>query len=138
LVNLFCGPNGSGKTQKLIDHANEELSKTQGLIVFIDKSDKRRQRVNSQIKFVNTKEFSLDAPDAFYGFICGIISGNYDINRVYTDNLADIIRADSEEECKAFISKINAISENYQVEFYFTLTTPPEDTTRVTELVFNG
>ncbi|MDR2519816.1 MAG: hypothetical protein LBC69_01995 [Eubacteriaceae bacterium] len=138
MVNLFCGQNGSGKTQKLISHANAELERTEGLIVFIDKSDKRRLLVSNRIKFVNAKEYGLDSTEAFYGFICGVISGNYDINRIYIDNLKDIVKASTEGECNDFVGRINELSEKYQVEFFITLTTEKATSTQVMELVYNG
>jgi hypothetical protein len=136
MVNLFCGQNGSGKTQKIISHANNELLNTQGLIVYIDKNDKYRLSINNKIKFINAKEFNLYNQDLFYGFLCGIISGNYDINRVYIDNLNSIINISTEEEFKKFISKINLLSQKCDVEFYFTMTTTDNSSTHVTELVY--
>ena len=37
MINLILGANGSGKTQKLIEMANEELKNTDGLILYVDR-----------------------------------------------------------------------------------------------------
>ncbi|MCL1802277.1 MAG: hypothetical protein FWG30_01365 [Eubacteriaceae bacterium] len=136
MINLFSGPNGSGKTQKLINHANEELEKTQGLIVYIDKSDKHRLSIKNAIRFIDAKEFGIENADAFYGFICGILSGNYDINRIYIDNLYRIINTDSEDSLMAFIGRLERISSKCQTDFYFTHTT--ESSAQLVELVYTS
>ncbi len=127
MVNLICGPIGCGKTQKLIDHANNELKKTKGLIVFIDRSDKLRLNIDKQIRFINAKEFSIDNSDKFFGFLCGIISGNYDINRIYIDNIKTLANLQSKESINQIISKINELSGFNEVEFYITLDSPDVD-----------
>lgn len=127
MVNLISGPIGCGKTQKLIDHANNELKKTKGLIVFIDRSDKLRLNIDKQIRFINAKEFSIDNSDKFFGFLCGIISGNYDINRIYIDNIKTLANLKSNESINQIISKINELSGYNEVEFYITLDSPDVD-----------
>ena len=136
MVHLIYGQNGSGKTQKLINHANEELLKSHGLIVFIDKSDKYRRSINNQIKFINARDFRLNNTDLFYGFLCGILSGNYDINRVYIDNLKDIIQLNSNEELMSFIKEVNTLSIEFDTHFYITVTTDDDSPSEFKELLF--
>ena len=121
MVNLICGPNGSGKTQKLIDHANAELQNTNGLIVFIDKYDKHRLSIDKQIRFINAKEFALDNENKFFGFLCGILAGNYDINRIYIDNVKTIANIQDTEGINSILTKIRKLSAMHEVEFYLTL-----------------
>lgn len=136
MVYLICGQNGSGKTQKLINHANEELKNTHGLIAYIDKSDKYRLNISNKIKFINANEFKLGSPEGFYGFLCGILSGNYDINRIYIDNIGDIAGLQTELDLKSFISEINTLSQKSDADFYITMTTNSDKTPKITELVF--
>ncbi|NLW70288.1 MAG: ATP-binding protein [Eubacteriaceae bacterium] len=91
MITIISGPSGSGKTQKLIDMANGELSATKGLIVYIDKTNNHRLAVNRQVRFINTTEFDVDNKEKFIGLLCGLIAGNYDINRIYIDNITKII-----------------------------------------------
>lgn len=127
MVNLICGPIGSGKTQKLIDHANNELNNTNGLIVFIDKYDKHILDIDKQIRFINAKEFSVDNSEKFIGFLCGIISANYDINRIYIDNVKTIANLYSEDGIKDLVVKINELSGLAEVEFYLTFDSSDAD-----------
>jgi thymidine kinase len=72
MVNLICGPKGSGKTQRLIEHATKELQKTNGLIVFVDSNDKNRISITNEIRFINAKEFMIDNANNFFGFFVGL------------------------------------------------------------------
>lgn len=109
MINIIYGPNGSGKTQKLIDLANAELDNTDGLIVYLDKSNNHRLAVSKQIRFINTTEFSIVNADMFAGMLCGIVSGNYDINRIYIDNIPKIIGSNESGAICAMLGRIDAL-----------------------------
>ncbi|MCL1914577.1 MAG: hypothetical protein FWG10_12065 [Eubacteriaceae bacterium] len=135
MINLFCGVNGSGKTQKLISHANNELENTLGLIVFIDNGTKKRLSVSNQIKFVDVSEYEIYSPDLFYGFLCGIVCGNYDINRIYIDNMQSTLNLAEEKDFMAFLGKVNTLSQKAGVDFYITKN-EETGTNTVNELVY--
>lgn len=111
MINLIYGANGSGKTQKLIDLANAELEKTNGLIVYLDKSDSHRIAISPQIRFINVTEFDVNNADLFIGLLCGLVSGNYDINRIYIDNLHKIIGTTDAEAILDVLGKIRKLCE---------------------------
>ena len=46
MVNLVTGPRGSGKTQQMIDLANEKVKTSNGNVVFIKKSHKHTQWIS--------------------------------------------------------------------------------------------
>ncbi len=121
MMNFICGPNGSGKTQKLITLANEELENTNGLIVYIDKYDKHRLSVDNRIRFINAKEFDLGCVNKFFGFICGLIAGNYDINRIYIDNIISIAKVEDCATLQKLFKDIALLSQQHGVKFCFTI-----------------
>ena len=47
MVYLVTGPRGSGKTQQMIDLANEKVKTSNGNVVFIKKSHKDTTRLTS-------------------------------------------------------------------------------------------
>ncbi len=121
MINLIYGANGSGKTQKLIDLANAELEKTNGLIVYLDKSNSHRIAVSPQIRFINVTEFEIDNADLFIGLLCGLVSGNYDINRIYIDNLHKIIGSTDSEDIENILAKIRKLCEMNDMNCYVTI-----------------
>ena len=50
MVNLITGPRGSGKTQQMIELANEKVKTSNGNVVFIKKSHKDTYTVDFNIR----------------------------------------------------------------------------------------
>jgi hypothetical protein len=44
------------------------------------------------IRFINTSDYGIDNIDKLYGFVCGILSGDFDISSIYIDGLKKMIR----------------------------------------------
>ncbi len=118
MINLICGPNGSGKTQKLIDIANEELEKTDGLVVYLDATDAHRLGISKQIRFINVKDCDIDSADKFIGMICGLIAGNYDINRIFIDNIMKATNAKDTEEVEKILLQIHTICDKNDIQCF--------------------
>ncbi len=90
MINLIIGEKGSGKTKKMIDIINESAKTTPGNIVCIEKSMKLTYDLNHSARLINVDEYSITGYDALYGFIAGILAGNYDIVEVYVDGILKI------------------------------------------------
>ncbi len=118
MINLVYGANGSGKTQKLIDLANSEIEKTKGLIVYLDRSNNHRLAVDKRIRFINTDELGIGNTDTFIGLLTGLIAGNYDINRIYIDNLHKIIGSTDSSDITEVLKKINKLTDLNDIVFY--------------------
>jgi len=116
MLKFINGPVGSGKTQKLIDQANNELENTKGLIVYIDKSDKHRFDISSSIRFVDAKSFGVATADELASFVCGLIAGNYDINRIFIDNVDDIAALNDAAAFGLFFDRMSAIANTNDVQ----------------------
>lgn len=118
MINLVYGANGSGKTQKLIDLANNEIEKTKGLIVYLDRSNNHRLAVDKRIRFINTNELGVGNTDTFIGLLTGLIAGNYDINRIYIDNLHKIIGSTDSEVITEVLNKIDKLNDLSDIMFF--------------------
>ena len=91
MIQVFCNKRGSGKTKKLIDLANNQLTKAKGDSVYIDDDSSYIRQVDRRIRFISTEEFEITDCDSFYGLLCGIISENYDVENVYIDGILNIV-----------------------------------------------
>ena len=62
-----------------------------------------------------TSDFSIDSWKEFLGFICGIISSNFDITNIYVDGVLKIVNntLDGFEE---FLSDIDEISKKFNID----------------------
>ncbi len=118
MINLIYGPNGSGKTQKLIDIANEEVEKTDGLIVYLDATDAHRLDIDNKIRFINVKECDVNNADKFLGMLNGLIAGNYDINRIFVDNIMKATNINETQKVESLLSQISIICDKNDIQCY--------------------
>lgn len=121
MIAFIAGDKGSGKTKKLIDMANFEASKDEMNLVYIDRKDNHRREVVNSIRFVDLSEFYIYSSEMFFGFLNGLISGNYDIGKIYIDNVEKITNVDSVEKLDDFFAAASKLSDKYGVEFVFTI-----------------
>lgn len=87
MIKLLCGTKGSGKTKRLIDMANSEMKSGNGNIAFIDVDDNHIFSLDYSVRLINAMEFNINNIESFYGFLCGIIGMNYDVEKIYVDGI---------------------------------------------------
>ncbi len=126
MIRLIVGAAGTGKTKMLTQLANENIKKTKGYLVYIDYEDGRMLQIDHRIRYVSINEYQVSGEQGLYGFICGIIASNYDIETIYIDGLYKIInvRSDNSEE---FFKKLNSIGLKYNVNFVLTMSCDKEE-----------
>lgn len=117
MVELLIGKKGTGKTKTLIDNVNSAASVASGNVVFISKDSSRNMYdIKSQIRMVDTKEFEIDSWDKFLGFVCGIISGNFDITHIFIDGILKIVDHDL-NGFEEFLKAAEKISAKLHISF---------------------
>lgn len=97
MIKLITGTKGTGKTKILIDQINDAVKTTNGSLVCIEKGDTLRKQISYKVRWCDTEQFSIDNFDVFYGFVAGMLAGNYDIKEVYVDGILKIGGADFDE-----------------------------------------
>lgn len=120
MFKLIAGKEGCGKTKRIIDMANEQLKQSSGSIVFIDDDKKHMYDLRHDLRFISMDEFPVASGEAFFGFLCGLVSNNYDIESIYIDGLQKMTRM-SMDELNDFIHKTDGLSEKYNINFVYTL-----------------
>ncbi len=90
MIQLIVGSKGSGKTKKMIDMINASAKTTPGNIVCIEKSMKLTYDIDHAARLIDVDEYKINSYDMLYGFIAGILAGNYDIVEVYLDGVLKI------------------------------------------------
>ena len=107
MIHVIYGKKGSGKSKKLLDMANAEVEKTAGNIVYLDDNNRCMYDLKHEIRFINTSDYSIDNTDKLYGFVCGILSRDFDISTVYIDGLKKIVG--KEENLEKLIKKLDKV-----------------------------
>ncbi len=116
MVQILAGEKGEGKTKRLIDMANEASKNANGTVVFVDDDNKQMYNLHYSVRFVETKKFIMEDPTVFKGFICGILSQNSDIEKIYVDGLNHLIDTVTDEEFAVFLNDLNAICEEAETD----------------------
>ena len=87
MIQLIVGSKGSGKTKKMIDMINASAKTTPGNIVCIEKSMKLTYDIDHAARLIDVDEYKINGYNMLYGFVAGILAGNYDIVEVYLDGV---------------------------------------------------
>ncbi len=116
MVQFIVGREGKGKTKHLLDKVNTEIKDAQGNVVYLDKSTKHMFELNNKIRLIDVPEYLVTDSDEFIGFICGIISQDHDLQKMYFDSFLKIACVEA-DELEKVIEKIEKISEKFHVDF---------------------
>ncbi|MBR3304311.1 MAG: ATP-binding protein [Christensenellaceae bacterium] len=120
MIKLIVGPKGSGKTKRLIALANEEALEEKGSVVFVDNNNDYMYSVSSKARFVNVTDYHIDSIRTLYGFICGMLSQNFDITTVYIDAFFKIIGKPN-PDLKEFFEVLEQLSIENNVDLVLNL-----------------
>ena len=110
MVQILAGEKGEGKTKKLIAMANEAGKSANGSVVFVDDDNSRMYDLHYSVRFVDTPKFIMEDPQVFRGFVCGILSQNRDIEKIYIDGLNHIVDKVSDADFVKFIEELEKTS----------------------------
>ena len=127
MVYLVTGPRGSGKTQQMIDLANEKVKTSNGNVVFIKKSHKDTYTVDFNIRVIRMADYpDVLTLEEFVGFLYGMAAGNHDIEAVFIDSVLKQANI-TLESLAAFLHKLNKISTENNIEFYLSISADKKD-----------
>ncbi|MBF4695698.1 twitching motility protein PilT [Fusibacter ferrireducens] len=120
MVTLIAGKKGTGKSKEIVKMANEIVAEVNGDAIFIDDDNRAMYNLHHDLRFVNMKEFPIDTGEEFLGFICGLISNNYDIQKIFIDGILNCVTIEL-DRLPAWFKKIEDISTAFSVDFIITL-----------------
>lgn len=127
MVYLVTGPRGSGKTQQMIDLANEKVKTSNGNVVFIKKSYKDTYTVDFNIRVIRMADYpDVLTLEEFVGFLYGMAAGNHDIEAVFIDSVLKQANI-TLESLAAFLHKLNKISTENNIDFYLSISADKKD-----------
>ncbi len=116
MVEIIAGEKGKGKTKCLLDKVNSSIESATGNIVYLDKSQKHMHELSNKVRLINVADYPITNCDEFIGFICGIVSQDYDLQEIYLDSFLTIGNVTDDLIVHA-IEKLDVISEKYGVKF---------------------
>lgn len=130
MVQIIAGEKGKGKTKILLDKVNSDVEVSKGTIVYLDKSNKHMYELNRKIRLINVNDYCIECASEFVGFICGIISQDHDLEKVYLDSFLKIACL-SYSEIDRVIKKLSVISDKFNVDIVISLSANAENLSEV-------
>lgn len=118
MIQLIVGAKGSGKTKTIIEMMNEAAAQTDGHIVCIEKGMKSTYNIKPDVRLVDVDDYNIRGCQQYFGFIMGVLAGDYDIEQVYLDGSLKVV-----EDAAAMARLLDRISDvaPETVKFIFTL-----------------
>ena len=127
MLKLLIGKKGTGKTKVLIDSVNVAANEANGNVVFISNDTNRNMYdIKSKVRMADTSEFEIDTWKEFLGFICGIISSNFDITNIYVDGVLKIVK-NTMDGFEEFLNDLDEISKKFNVEIMISVSMDADD-----------
>ena len=90
MINLIPGKKGTGKTKVLVDAIESSVKNATGDVVCIERGMKLTYDLPHKVRLVDAEEYGINSYDAFYGFVAGVLAGNYDIQEIFVDGILRI------------------------------------------------
>ena len=126
MVEIIAGKKGKGKTKYLLDKVNTSVENASGNIVYLDKRQKHMHELSNKVRLINVGDYPISNCDEFLGFICGIVSQDYDLQEMYLDSFLTIANLADDQIVHA-IEKLDVISEKFNVKFVLSVSKDEAD-----------
>ncbi|WP_138158983.1 hypothetical protein [Peptoniphilus catoniae] len=97
MIKYILGAKGVGKTKWLIDNANEDIKSGNGNIAFVEFDDDHIFSLDYNVRLINADNYRLNDKESFYGFICGLMAMDYDLEKIYIDGIYKIVKLRPED-----------------------------------------
>ena len=121
MVNVLTGPKGSGKTQQMIDLANEAVKTSSGNVVLIKKRHTDTSSVDFHVRAICMADYAdITNIEEFKGFLYGMVAGNHDIETIFIDGVLKQVDI-SIDNLSMFIDILKKLSEENKIEFYISI-----------------
>ena len=126
MINVIIGEKGTGKTARLIEAVHIAEQSATGSVVFINKGKRHVLDLSHNVRLVDTEEYAIASYEEFFGFICGILSQNYDIAHIFVDSITKIVNDDM-AAFEKFLDRVAPIADASNAEIQIILSMNPAE-----------
>ncbi|MFQ8601048.1 MAG: hypothetical protein ACLSAP_11015 [Oscillospiraceae bacterium] len=126
MIKLIVGNKGSGKTKAMIEMINKAAQTTTGNVVCVEKGMKLTYDISHSVRLIDIENYEIAGFDAFFGFLSGILAGNYDITDVYIDGILKIGGKDL-DGLGALLAKVERLIADSKILVVFTVSADEAD-----------
>lgn len=126
MIQIICGPKGSGKTKKIIDAANQSVQHAKGHMLFITDTKRYMYDLAREIRFIDVTDFNVAGENVLCGFIQGAIAASYDTEYIFVDGAARISGVPI-QEMPRFFYLLEKVADMRDLKMYITCSCEEKD-----------
>ncbi|MGI6176080.1 MAG: hypothetical protein ACOYJC_08005 [Christensenellales bacterium] len=115
MLKVIFGSKGEGKTKRIIEMANSGVESAKGNTIFIDDDARYMFDIKHQIRFIDASEYDIDSPKMFYGFLCGLVAQDYDLEKIYIDGFLKIVRYEL-ADLQEYFEHVEKMADKFSLE----------------------
>ena len=118
MIQVIAGKKGSGKTKRLIDLTNATA--------FLDDDNRYMFDVDHKVRFINAEDYHIRNADMFIGFLCGILSSNFDVGTIFIDAFLKLVHMEL-ADTEPIVKVLAELGAKHDVDFVLSLSADPEE-----------
>ncbi len=126
MIQVIAGKKGSGKTKRLIDLTNTTARDAEHDVIFLDDDNRYMFDVDHKVRFINAEDYHIHSADMFIGFLCGMLSSNFDIGTVFIDAFLDLCHTDLQDTAEV-VKTLAELGSKHDVDFVLSLSADPAE-----------
>ena len=126
MIQVIAGKKGSGKTKRLIDLTNATAREAVHDVIFLDDDNRYMFDVDHKVRFINAEDYHIHSAEMFIGFLCGIISSNFDLGTVFVDAFLKLCHTEL-DKTEPIVNTLVELGAKHQVDFVLSLSADPEE-----------
>ena len=120
MIKLIVGKKGTGKTKTLVDMVANAVKVSDGNVVCIEKEPKLTYEIPSSVRLMETCKDSIEGYGEFYGYLTGVLSGNFDITDLFIDSTLKI-GGRNYDELGEMLKKLDEATKERKENIVFTI-----------------
>lgn len=121
MIRVIMGERGMGKTKMIIDMVNCAVHEEKGDVVCLSRDRRFVFDINHRARLIDTDTYKIDSYKTFYGFLCGILSQNFDITHIFIDSLTKMVKNGGLDELSMFLPELEKLSSQFNITFTITI-----------------
>ena len=126
MIQVIAGKKGSGKTKRLIDLTNTTARDAVHDVIFLDDDNRYMFDVDHKVRFINAEDYHIHNADMFIGFLCGMLSSNFDIGTVFIDAFLNLCHTEL-QNTEGVVNTLAELGTKHSVDFVLSLSADPEE-----------
>jgi len=126
MIQIIAGKKGSGKTKRLIDMTNQTAKDAIHDVVFIDDDNRYMFDIAHKVRFINAADYHVKSPEMFLGFLCGMLSQNFDVGTIFIDAFLKLCKTEM-ANAEWFFNSLNNLCAKHEVDFVLSVSADPEE-----------